>query len=62
MPSPLFGNVDLLMDLLYVSEADSTVKAYYARIHALEKAVANGINMLDILPGNRFHVAFIYLL
>ena len=30
LPSPLFGNVDLLMDLLYVSEADSTVKAYYA--------------------------------
>jgi hypothetical protein len=30
LPSPLFGNVDLLMDLLCVSEADSTVKAYYA--------------------------------
>lgn len=29
LPSPLFGNVDLLMDLLCVSEADSTVKAYY---------------------------------
>jgi hypothetical protein len=27
---PLFGNVDLLMDLLCVSEADSTFKAYYA--------------------------------
>jgi hypothetical protein len=26
----LFGNVDLLMDLLCVSEADSTFKAYYA--------------------------------
>ena len=25
-----FGNVDLLMDLLYVSKADSTFKAYYA--------------------------------
>jgi hypothetical protein len=30
LPSPLFGNVDLLMDLLCVSEADSTFKAYYA--------------------------------
>ena len=30
LPSPLFGNVDLLMDLLCVSEADSIFKAYYA--------------------------------
>jgi hypothetical protein len=30
LPSPLFGNVDLLMNLLCVSEADSTFKAYYA--------------------------------
>ena len=30
LPLPLFGNVDLLMDLLCVSEADSTFKAYYA--------------------------------
>jgi hypothetical protein len=30
LPSPLFGNVDLLMDLLCVSEADSTFKAYYS--------------------------------
>ena len=29
LPSPLFGNVDLLMDLLCVSEADSTFKANY---------------------------------
>jgi hypothetical protein len=30
LPLPLFGNVDLLMDLLCVSEADSTFKVYYA--------------------------------
>jgi hypothetical protein len=30
LKSSLFGNVDLLMDLLCVSEADSTFKAYYA--------------------------------
>ena len=30
LPSPLFGNVYLLMDLLCVSEADSTFIAYYA--------------------------------
>ena len=28
----------------------------------MEKAVTNGINMLDIFPGNPFHIAFIYLL
>ena len=30
LPSRLFGNVDLHMDLLCLSEADSTFKAYYA--------------------------------
>jgi hypothetical protein len=30
LSAPLFGNVDLLMDLLCASEADSTFKAYYA--------------------------------
>ena len=30
LPSPLFGNVDLLMDLLCISEADSIFKVYYA--------------------------------
>jgi hypothetical protein len=29
LPLPLFENVDLLMDLLCVSEADITFKAYY---------------------------------
>ena len=29
LPSPLLGNVDLIMDLLCVSEAYSTLKAYY---------------------------------
>jgi hypothetical protein len=34
---------------------------YFSKVF-LEKAVANGINMLDIFPGNPFNVAFIYLL
>jgi hypothetical protein len=50
------------MDLLCVSEADSTFKAYYGGFVRWKKAVTNGINMLDIFPGNPFHVAFIYLL
>ena len=37
LPLPLFGNVDLLMDLLCVSEADSTFKAYYAGFISWEK-------------------------
>ena len=60
LPPPLY--VDLLMDLLCVSEADSTFKAYYAGFMRWKKTVSNGINMLDIFPGNPFHVAFIYLL
>jgi len=61
LPSHLLGNVDLLMDLLCISKADSTVKAYYAGFMRWKKwAVTNGINMLDIFPANPFHVA-IYL-
>jgi hypothetical protein len=52
VPPPLY--VDLLMDLLCVSEADSTFKAYYAGFMRWKKAVTNGINMLDIFPGNPF--------
>ena len=37
LPSPLFGNVDLLMDLLCVSEADSIFKAYYAGFMSWKK-------------------------
>ena len=32
LPSPLFGNIYLLMHLLCLSEADSTFKTYYAGI------------------------------
>jgi hypothetical protein len=62
LPSPLFGNVDLLMDLLCVSEADSTFKAYYAGFMRWKKLLRMVLNMLDIFPGNPFQVAFIYLL
>jgi hypothetical protein len=62
LPSPLFGNVDLLMDLLCVSEADSTIKAYYAGFMRWKKLLRMVLNMLDIFPGNPFQVAFIYLL
>jgi hypothetical protein len=37
LPSPLFENVDLLMDLLCISEADSTLKAYYAGLMRWKK-------------------------
>ena len=37
LPLPLFGNVDLLMDLLCVSEADSTFKAHYVGFIRWEK-------------------------
>jgi hypothetical protein len=61
LPSPLLGNVDLLMDLLCVSKVDSTVKAYYAGFMRWKKgAVTNDINMLDIFTANPFYVA-IYL-
>ena len=61
LPSPLLGNVDVLMDLLCVSTADSTVKANYARFMLWKKgAVTNDINMLDIFTANPFYVA-IYL-
>jgi hypothetical protein len=43
LPSPLFGNVDLLMDLLCVSEADSTVKAYYAGFMRWKKLFISGV-------------------
>ena len=56
LPSPLY--VDLLMDLVCVSEADSTFKAYYAGFMRWKKL----LRMVDIFPGNPFHVAFIYLL
>ena len=58
LPSRLFGNVDLHMDLLCLSEAYSTFKAYYAGFMRWKKL----LRMVDIFPGNPFHVAFIYLL
>ena len=61
LPLPLLGNVVVLMDLLCVSMADSTVKANYARFMRWKKgAVTNDINMLDIFTANPFYVA-IYL-
>ena len=54
----LLGNVDLLMDLLCVSKADSTFKTYYAGFMRWKKwAVRNGINILDIFSASPFHVA-----
>lgn len=61
LASTLVGNVDLLMHLLCVSKADSTVEAYYAGSMRWKKlTVTNYISMLDVLPANPFHVT-IYL-
>ena len=61
LPSSLHGNVDLLMELLSESRADSTVKTYFAGFCRWKKwALTYGIDNSDIFPAKPFYVA-IYL-
>ncbi|CAG2222476.1 unnamed protein product [Mytilus edulis] len=58
LPPALHTNVDVLMDLLCESKADSTVKTYHAGFIRWKKwAVHNGISRCDILPAKSLHVA-----
>ncbi|VDI73972.1 Hypothetical predicted protein [Mytilus galloprovincialis] len=58
LPPALHTNVDVLMDLLCESKADSTVKTYHAGFIRWKKwAVYNGISRCDILPAKSLHVA-----
>ena len=61
LPSSLHGSMDILMELLCESRADSTVKNYYAGFCRWKKwAFTYGISNLDIFPAKPFYVA-IYL-
>jgi hypothetical protein len=63
LPSPLVGNVDVLMDLLCISTADSTVKANYARFVRWKKGLLQMILTCWIYSQQiRFMLRFIYLL
>ncbi|CAG2207358.1 unnamed protein product [Mytilus edulis] len=58
LPPALHTNVDVLVDLLSESKADSTVKTYHAGFIRWKKwAVHNGISRCDILPAKSLHVA-----
>jgi len=62
LPSPLLGNVDLLMDLLCVSKADSTVKVYYAGFMRWKKLLQMVLTCWIYSQQIRFMLRFIYLL
>ena len=61
IPSSLHGTVDVLMELLSESRADSTVKTYYSGFCRWKNwASIHGIDNSDIFPAKPFYVA-IYL-
>jgi hypothetical protein len=61
LPASLAGSLDLIPELLNVSRANATVKAYLLGFIRWKKwASINGISSVDILPVKPFFVA-IYL-
>ena len=62
LQSPLIGNVDLLMDLVCVSEADSTLKAYYAGFMRWKRSLQMVLTCWIYSQQIRFMLRIIYFL